>query len=60
MANDGTNCNDANVQKVMHSVNAWSGQHQLLNELANDMGDITRIELHTYFPIYLRKWQINP
>lgn len=53
--------NDANVQTAMHFPLMYGAAvHQLKHELANDIGDITRIELHTYFPEWPRKWQQNP
>lgn len=53
--------NDANVQTAMHFPLMYGAAvHQLKHELANNIGDITRIELHTYFPEWPRKWQQNP
>ena len=52
--------NDANVKKAMHfPLKYGAAVHQLKEEL-QDMGDIVRIELHTYFPEWPRKWQQNP
>lgn len=53
--------NEANVQTAMHFPLMYGAAvHQLKQELATDMDDITRIELHTYFPEWPRKWQQNP
>ena len=53
--------NEANVLTAMHFPLMYGAAvHQLKKELAHDMGDITRIELHTYFPEWPRKWQQNP
>ena len=53
--------NDANVKTAMHFPLMYGAAvHQLKEELANDMGEIVRIELHTYFPEWPRKWQQNP
>ena len=52
---------EANVLTAMHFPLMYGAAvHQLKKELAHDMGDITRIELHTYFPEWPRKWQQNP
>lgn len=53
--------NEANVKTAMHFPLMYGASvHQLKQEVAKDMGDITRIELHTYFPEWPRKWQQNP
>lgn len=53
--------NKANVKTAMHFPLMYGAAvHQLKKELAKEMGDITRIELHTYFPEWPRKWQQNP
>lgn len=52
--------NEANVKTAMHFPLMYGAAvHQLKEEL-QDMGDIVRIELHTYFPEWPRKWQQNP
>ena len=52
---------EANVLTAMHFPLMYGAAvHQLKKELAHDMGDITRIELLTYFPEWPRKWQQNP
>lgn len=53
---------DANVKTAMHFPLMYSAAvHQLKQELnAEAMGAITRIELHTHFPEWPRKWQQNP
>ena len=52
--------NDANVKTAMHFPLMYGAAvHQLKEEL-QDMGNIVRIELHTYFPEWPRKWQQNP
>lgn len=51
----------SNVKTAMHFPLMYgSAVHQFKKELASDMGDIMRIELHTYFPEWPRKWQQNP
>ncbi|MGN7479034.1 Gfo/Idh/MocA family protein [Solibacillus silvestris] len=53
--------NVANVKTAMHFPLMYgTAVHQLKQELASDMGDIKRIELHTHFPEWPRKWQQNP
>lgn len=53
--------NEANVQTAMHFPLMYGAAvYQLKQELATGMGNITRIELHTYFPEWPRKWQQNP
>lgn len=52
---------EANVKTAMHFPLMYGAAvHQLKQELGEAMGDITRIELHTYFPEWPRKWQQNP
>lgn len=52
---------DAKIKSAMHFPLMYGAAvHQLKKELAEEMGDITRIELHTYFPEWPRKWQQNP
>ncbi|WP_240746269.1 Gfo/Idh/MocA family protein [Lysinibacillus sp. S2017] len=52
---------NANVKTAMHFPLMYGAAvHQLKKELAEDMGEITRIELHTYIPEWPRKWQQNP
>lgn len=52
---------EANVLTAMHFPLMYGpAVQQLKKEVASDMGDITRIELHTYFPEWPRKWQHNP
>lgn len=52
----------ANVMTAMHFPLMYSPAIQtLMSEVANHtLGDILRIELHTYFPHWPRKWQQNP
>jgi predicted dehydrogenase len=52
----------ANVITAMHFPLMYSPAIQtLMSEVANHtLGDILRIELHTYFPHWPRKWQQNP
>ena len=51
---------EANVKTAMHFPLMYGAAvHQLKHEL-QDIGDIVRIELHTYFPEWPRKWQQNP
>ncbi|MEK4423714.1 Gfo/Idh/MocA family protein [Solibacillus sp. FSL K6-1523] len=52
----------ANVKTAMHFPLMYSpAVHQLKQEIKEEaMGAITRIELHTYFPEWPRKWQQNP
>lgn len=51
----------ANVKTAMHFPLMYGeAVHQFKKELAQDMGEIVRIELHTYFPEWPRKWQQNP
>ncbi|WP_274308790.1 Gfo/Idh/MocA family protein [Solibacillus daqui] len=51
----------SNVKTAMHFPLMYGAAvHQFKKELASDMGDIMRIELHTYFPEWPRKWQQNP
>ncbi|MEK4128213.1 Gfo/Idh/MocA family oxidoreductase [Solibacillus sp. FSL W8-0474] len=53
--------NDVKVKTAMHFPLMYGAAvHQLKKELTSGMGDITRIELHTYFPEWPRKWQQNP
>lgn len=53
--------NNANVKTAMHFPLMYSAAvQQFKKELASDMGEIVRIELHTYFPQWPRKWQQNP
>ncbi|MER2128838.1 Gfo/Idh/MocA family oxidoreductase [Solibacillus sp.] len=52
--------NEANVKTAMHFPLMYGAAvHQLKEEL-QDIGDIVRIELHTYFSEWPRKWQQNP
>lgn len=53
---------EANVYTAMHFPLMYSPVlHSLKKALSDDlMGDIVRIELHTYFPNWPRKWQQNP
>ncbi|SER57276.1 Gfo/Idh/MocA family protein [Psychrobacillus sp. OK032] len=53
---------EANVQTVMHFPLMYSPVvHSLKNALTTkELGDIVRIELHTYLPNWPRKWQQNP
>lgn len=53
---------EANVQTAMHFPLMYSPVvHSLKNTLATkELGDIVRIELHTYLPNWPRKWQQNP
>lgn len=52
---------DANVKTAMHFPLMYGAAvHQLKQELTQDMGDIARIELHSYFPEWPRTWQQNP
>ena len=52
--------NEANVKTAMHFPLMYGAAvHQLKQEL-QDMDEIVRIELHTYFPEWPRKWQQNP
>lgn len=52
----------ANVLTAMHFPLMYSPAVQtLMNEVTNHtLGEISRIELHTYFPHWPRKWQQNP
>lgn len=52
----------ANVLTAMHFPLMYSPAIQtLMNEVAdNTLGEILRVELHTYFPHWPRKWQQNP
>lgn len=52
----------ANVQTAMHFPMMYSpAVNRLKQELAaGTLGEIKRIELHTYFPHWPRKWQQNP
>jgi predicted dehydrogenase len=52
----------ANILTAMHFPLMYSPAIQtLMNEVANHtLGDILRVELHTYFPHWPRKWQQNP
>lgn len=51
---------NANVKTAMHFPLMYGAAvHQLKEEL-QDIDDIVRIELHTYFPEWPRKWQQNP
>ena len=48
-----------NVKTAMHFPLMYSAVvHQLKKEL-KEIGEVTRIELHTYFPEWPRKWQQN-
>lgn len=53
---------EANVRTAMHFPLMYSPVvHSLKNALAaKELGDIVRIELHTYLPNWPRKWQQNP
>ncbi|TQR06981.1 Gfo/Idh/MocA family protein [Psychrobacillus soli] len=53
---------EANVQTAMHFPLMYSPVvHSLKNAVTTDsLGDIVRIELHTYLPNWPRKWQQNP
>ncbi|PUB17964.1 Gfo/Idh/MocA family protein [Paenisporosarcina sp. OV554] len=52
----------ANILTAMHFPLMYSPAIQtLMSEVANHtLGDILRVELHTYFPHWPRKWQQNP
>ena len=52
----------ANVLTAMHFPLMYSPAIQtLMNEVADhSLGEILRVELHTYFPHWPRKWQQNP
>ena len=53
---------EANVQTAMHFPLMYSPVvHSLKNAITTkSLGDIVRIELHTYLPNWPRKWQQNP
>lgn len=53
---------ETKVQTAMHFPLMYSPVvHSLKNALAaEELGDIVRIELHTYLPNWPRKWQQNP
>ncbi|MEC1178617.1 Gfo/Idh/MocA family oxidoreductase [Metasolibacillus meyeri] len=53
---------EAGVHTAMHFPLMYSpAVHEIKQALANkELGDIVRIELHTYFPEWPRKWQQNP
>lgn len=53
---------EADIQTGMHFPLMYSPVvHQLKNYLDTAaLGDIVRVELHTYFPHWPRKWQQNP
>lgn len=53
---------EANVQTAMHFPLMYSSVVHSLNNaiVAKELGDIVRIELHTYLPNWPRKWQQNP
>lgn len=53
---------EANVQTAMHFPLMYSpAVHSLKKAIATDsLSKIVRIELHTYFPNWPRKWQQNP
>ncbi|KOO52067.1 Gfo/Idh/MocA family protein [Viridibacillus arvi] len=53
---------EANVKTAMHFPLMYSPAIHSLKEAINtaSLGDIVRIELHTYFPHWPRKWQQNP
>ena len=52
----------ANVLTAMHFPLMYSPAiHTLKKEVADEaLGEILRVELHTYFPHWPRKWQQNP
>ncbi|WP_107941960.1 Gfo/Idh/MocA family protein [Metasolibacillus fluoroglycofenilyticus] len=53
---------EADVHTAMHFPLMYSpAVHQLKQTLANkELGEVVRVELHTYFPEWPRKWQQNP
>ncbi|MCT6924755.1 Gfo/Idh/MocA family oxidoreductase [Metasolibacillus sp.] len=53
---------EAGVKTAMHFPLMYSpAVHEMKQRLANqELGEIVRIELHTYFPEWPRKWQQNP
>ena len=53
---------EANVQTAMHFPLMYSPVVHSLQHAINtaSLGEIIRIELHTYFPHWPRKWQQNP
>lgn len=53
---------EAQVHTAMHFPLMYSPVvHQLKQAIeTNSLGDIVRVELHTYFPEWPRKWQQNP
>ncbi|WP_391121014.1 Gfo/Idh/MocA family protein [Psychrobacillus sp. L3] len=53
---------EAKVHTAMHFPLMYSPEvHSLKKAITTDsLGDIVRIELHTYFPHWPRKWQQNP
>lgn len=54
--------NEASIQTAMHFPLMYSPVVHLLKSYLDKaaLGDIVRVELHTYFPHWPRKWQQNP
>ncbi|MFY3790374.1 Gfo/Idh/MocA family protein [Ureibacillus sp. MALMAid1270] len=52
----------ANVHTAMHFPLMYSPVVNKLKEAiaSEELGDIVRVELHTYFPVWPRPWQQNP
>lgn len=52
---------EANILSAMHFPLMYSDEVQQLKQAIkqNELGEIMRIELHTYFPVWPRPWQQN-